>query len=344
MRSHCALYVDAGYLLASAATRITGTSLRNGVIVDHGVLINGLIEQVEAESRLPLLRVNWYDSESRRGQGDPELNAIGLLPRVKLRLGRLSRGGEQKGVDVRLGLDLATHGRNRVCDVMYLVTGDDDLTEAVEEAQGHGVQVILLAVPDVDGRAYGVSRHLQRESDGLTLIAGDLIDRAVRKPIPAPERVAAAASVAAAGAEEPATPVAAGNGAPAASAPTPLSVAPKPSDLARARHTAPPPAPRPTSELAWSTRTGEPSVAGVAQAEEQVIVDVCRSVIEAWAQGASEQQQGDLLRGRPYIPGDIDRALLVDVSAKLGIYDLDDLTRYTLRERFWEVAEGALKA
>src|SRR3546814_7320613 len=39
MRSNCALYVDAGYLLASAATRITGTSLRNGIHVEYRALI-----------------------------------------------------------------------------------------------------------------------------------------------------------------------------------------------------------------------------------------------------------------------------------------------------------------
>ena len=30
MRSYCAIYVDAGYLYASAATRVIGTSLRSG--------------------------------------------------------------------------------------------------------------------------------------------------------------------------------------------------------------------------------------------------------------------------------------------------------------------------
>ena len=29
---------------------------------------------------------------------------------------------------------------------MFLVSGDDDLTEAVEEAQAHGIEVVLMAV------------------------------------------------------------------------------------------------------------------------------------------------------------------------------------------------------
>lgn len=181
MRSYCAIYVDAGYLLASSATRVSGTSLRRGVAVDHAALIGGLIEQVEADSGLPLLRVNWYDSGGRPG-GMPDVHQdnIGLLPRVKLRLGRLSQSGEQKGVDLRMGLDLATYARNRVVDVIYLVSGDDDLTEAVEEAQFHGLQVVILAVPDQRGRPHAVAKNLQREADGVILIDAAVVDSAVK--------------------------------------------------------------------------------------------------------------------------------------------------------------------
>ena len=187
MRSYCALYVDAGYLLSSSATRVTGTSLRGGVRVDHQALIERLLAQVEDDSGLPLLRVNWYDSGGNvNGAPSSSQLAIGMLPRVKLRLGRLSPAGEQKGVDLRLGLDLVTHARNRIVDVMYLLCGDDDLTEAVEEAQGHGVQVILLAVPNEAGEPFGVARHLQRESDGLALIEEETIRESVRAAGPRP--------------------------------------------------------------------------------------------------------------------------------------------------------------
>ena len=52
MRSYCAIYVDAGYLYASAATRVIGTSLRSGVKVDNHALVNGLIAQAEAMKAL----------------------------------------------------------------------------------------------------------------------------------------------------------------------------------------------------------------------------------------------------------------------------------------------------
>ena len=71
MRSTCSLYVDAGYLLASAATRVTGTSLRSGIHVDYAELINALVETAKGRSGLPVLRVHWYDS-ARNGVPDAQ--------------------------------------------------------------------------------------------------------------------------------------------------------------------------------------------------------------------------------------------------------------------------------
>jgi uncharacterized LabA/DUF88 family protein len=177
VRSHCAVYVDVGYLLASAATRVTGTSLRSGVEVAHAELIESIMNQAVESSGLPVLRVNWYDSGGGRGgTPDREQEQIGLLPRVKLRLGRLSHAGEQKGVDLKIGLDLVTHARNNAVDVMFLLSGDDDLTEAVEEAQAHGIEVVLLAVPVITAKPHAVSQHLLRAADRLELIDEKAID------------------------------------------------------------------------------------------------------------------------------------------------------------------------
>lgn len=187
MRSCCAVYVDVGYLLAAAATRVTGSSLRRGIQADYETLITWLSEHAEADSGLPLLRVNWYDAGGRPGgMPDASQDAIGRLPQVKLRLGRLSYSGEQKGVDVRIGLDLAIQARQRVADVVYLVSGDDDLTEAVEDAQSHGVQVVLLAVPRHDEQPLAVSKHLLREVDRTLVIDQAAIDAAF-KPTAIPE-------------------------------------------------------------------------------------------------------------------------------------------------------------
>ncbi|MCF8608484.1 NYN domain-containing protein, partial [Gordonia sp. HY442] len=79
MRSTCALYIDAGYLLAAAATRVTGTSLRSGIHVEYVKLISSLIDTAQELSGLPLLRVHWYDS-ARNGVPDARQERIGEIP------------------------------------------------------------------------------------------------------------------------------------------------------------------------------------------------------------------------------------------------------------------------
>jgi uncharacterized LabA/DUF88 family protein len=319
MRSRCAVYVDVGYLLAAAATRVTGTSLRSGVHVLYDQLIGAIIEQAEEHSALPLLRVNWYDSAGRAGSlADPFQEQIGLLSRVKLRLGRLSNSGEQKGVDLRIGLDLLMHARNKAVDVIYLVSGDDDLTEAVEEVQGHGIPVILLAVPDDRGRPHAVSKHLLREADGLELISAEAIDMFVTKrtqpgppPEPEPEPVAA-------------TPA----------RPTPAMMAGK--RPLRSQDA------RPTSALVYSSATGEVSMGDIPDEEslsQPLIDEVCESVMNTWLRGARPEQVSELRRGRPTIPSDIDRALLTDLSARTGHYYIEEADRFQLRHRFWAVLD-----
>lgn len=355
MRSQCAVYVDAGYLLAATATRVSGTSLRSGVDVDHKALIQSLITQAEADSGLPLLRVNWYDSGSRPG-GLPDYTQeqIGLSPRVKLRLGRRSLAGEQKGVDLRIGLDLATHGRQRVVDVMYLVSGDDDLTEAVEEAQSHGVQVSLLVVPNHAGRPQAVARHLQRAADELLLIDGAAIDSAVRtKNIPDELLPKSAEEASTEGNREGVEGTAASEATPGAEA-TPAPEAgrgdaadaqpstPKPSVLAgkRPSQVLPPP-PKPASTVVWSSSGAAEAEAGwdTSEISTEDVHQVVQQVVEGWCKVATPEMLAELRAGRPTIPGDLDRALLVDLSSRAGVYDIPDGARYALRDRFWAVLD-----
>jgi uncharacterized LabA/DUF88 family protein len=147
-----------------------------------------LIREAEAITGLPVLRVHWYDS-AKDGVPDRSQERIGELPKVKLRLGRFGYDGQQKGVDLRLGLDLVNHAQHNAAEVFLLVSGDDDITEAVEEAQAHGVSVVVLAVPSSRGVPHGVSRHLVRAADELVTLSADVIDDAVI-PIETPEQPA----------------------------------------------------------------------------------------------------------------------------------------------------------
>lgn len=325
MRSTCALYIDAGYLLAAAATRVTGTSLRSGIYVEYSALISSLVATAEARSGLPVLRVHWYDS-ARNGIPDAQQERIGELPKVKLRLGRFGVNGEQKGVDLRIGLDLVAHARNGISDVFFLVSGDDDLTEAVEEAQVHGIQVVVFAVPTVSGTSHGVSRHLVRAADELDIIDGATIDDAVikvdRQPVPEPPAPPPTP-----------TPTSTPVPAPRPAARTPLDVATRASVPLK---------PRSTSVLAYSSATGCPTQVlpgydhDLQDVDDDVIDEVVMRVLTSFRESATDPEKTELERARPSIPQEIDRALLLDASVALQIYDLDKETRYRLRARFWE--------
>lgn len=329
MRSTCCLYIDTGYLLASAATRATGTSLRNGIHVQYGALVKALIATAENLSGLPVLRVYWYDSATN-GVPSHLQERIGELAKVKLRLGRFGYNGEQKGVDLRIGLDLVTHARNNASDVFFLVSGDDDLTEAVEEAQVHGVQVVVLGVPNTHGKPHGVNKHLIRAADDLHTIDADLIDDAVvkidRQTVPDPPG---------------------GPAEPAADAPKPgpRPTVPKPSsrtplDVANHRTSpTPTPSPRPTGVLAYSSSTGSNGhvMPGYdVDAQDDTIEPVVDRVLVAFLESADAAERQDLLTARPSIPRDVDRALLIDASEALDVDDLDENVRHRLRAKFWE--------
>ncbi|MGO3325371.1 NYN domain-containing protein [Gordonia sp. (in: high G+C Gram-positive bacteria)] len=331
MRSTCALYIDAGYLLAAAATRVTGTSLRSGIHVEYVKLISSLIDTAQELSGLPLLRVHWYDS-ARNGVPDARQERIGEIPRVKLRLGRFGMDGEQKGVDLRIGLDLVTHARNDASDVFFVLSGDDDLTEAVEESQVHGILVSLLAVPNLEGRPHGVSRHLIRAADDIHTVDGAAIDNAVVKieqpPVPCvDEPLPAAAAVPPAPTPKP--------------GPKPGRPATKtPLDVAAAVRQAPEPGPEPREILAYSSSTGSAGhvMPGYdAELSDEVVDGVVARVLSSFRESATPETMATLERDKPSIPRDIDRAMLLDASDALGMYDLDDGVRYRLRARFWEM-------
>jgi hypothetical protein len=346
MRSQCALYVDAGYLLGSAATRATGTSLRTGIAVEYALLIDALADHATRTCGLPLMRVHWYDA-ARNGVPDKTQEDIGLLPQVKIRLGRIRIDGEQKGVDLRIGLDMVNHARNGAVDMIYLVSGDDDLSVAVEEAQNHGVLVTVVAVPTNDGAPHGVSRHLSQVADALDVLDGELFDAAIapvskpyvrRIPSGAPRGDAAASSrrrpASAVPSVQPSRAVSAAPSvqpSPAVSAAPPLAASSPPG----------PAAPESEGELVYSSTTGAATTIspryGATAAELRDAADqITNKILDTWLNGSLPEQRKALLTSRPSIPQEVDRTLLLDVSERLQMSDLPDWARHLLRLRFWQ--------
>jgi uncharacterized LabA/DUF88 family protein len=66
---------------------------------------------------------------------------------------------KQKGVDLRIGLDIALMSLKRLAEVIVLVTGDSDLVPAMKFARKEGVRVYLEAM------GHAVRRELRVHAD-----------------------------------------------------------------------------------------------------------------------------------------------------------------------------------
>ncbi len=65
----------------------------------------------------------------------------------------------QKGIDVRIAVDLVYNALNNNFDVAIICSGDIDLIEAVKMAKNHGKRIIMVSHPNIS------SKELQKEAD-----------------------------------------------------------------------------------------------------------------------------------------------------------------------------------
>jgi len=162
----CALFVDASYLLADGAMAVHGTRHREAVSWDYSGLLDLLGDLVTESTGLPLLRCYWYEA-TVEGRRTPEHEALADLVGLKLRLGRV-RPGRREGVDSQVYRDLTTlAGSGNICDAV-LVTGDEDMVQAVTDVQDLGIRVTIMHIA-VDGN-WTISRTLRQECDALVEI------------------------------------------------------------------------------------------------------------------------------------------------------------------------------
>src|SRR5438552_7845175 len=70
---------------------------------------------------------------------------------------------EQKGVDMRIGIDVAALSLKRIVDRIILVSGDTDMIPAMKLARREGVQVVLVEVAAHQGSS--LSKALDEDTD-----------------------------------------------------------------------------------------------------------------------------------------------------------------------------------
>lgn len=159
----CALFVDAGYLLADGAMAVHGTRHREAVAWDYPGLLQFLTDLARERTGLPLLRCYWYEA-TVEGRRTPEHDVLADIPGLKLRLARI-RPGRREGVDAQTHRDLMTLAHNKaICDAV-VVSGDEDLAQVVSDAQDLGIRVTVMQI-SADG-SWATPRTLRQECDDL---------------------------------------------------------------------------------------------------------------------------------------------------------------------------------
>jgi uncharacterized LabA/DUF88 family protein len=170
-----AILIDGGYLRACAK--------KAGKTFDND-FIERFSEKCQKVPEEYLFRVYYYDSPQFRGSrnlpvsgnatqfqsNDRWLADLAKLQRFAVRRGTLGFRGwspkpaalaearaltdadftpifEQKGVDMRIGLDIASLSERRIVERIILVSGDQDMVPAMKHARKAGLEVVVVQLP-----------------------------------------------------------------------------------------------------------------------------------------------------------------------------------------------------
>ncbi|MDR3034425.1 MAG: NYN domain-containing protein, partial [Kitasatospora sp.] len=162
----CALFVDAGYMLADGAKAVHGTSSRDSVSWDYAGLLRFLASLSADRTGQQLLRCYWYET-SADGLRTPEHDTLADLPGLTLRLGRV-RPGQRAGVEAEIHRDLITLASNRAVSDVLLVSAEEDLAQVISDVQDLGIRVMIAHI-SADGN-WTVSRSLRQQCDDVIQI------------------------------------------------------------------------------------------------------------------------------------------------------------------------------
>lgn len=185
MSERCAIFIDAGYFEKILLNDFSGTRIDYEKLVD---------ELTGSDTRLRAYYYNCppfagstptIDEARRQSQADRFYQALRMLPRFEVRLGKLARRScdacgnmifQQRRVDIKIAVDLVSLSAKNTINKAVLIAGDSDLIPAVEAAKDSGVVVHLYN----GGRQSPPHRDLFELCDERTEIAQALIDACLR--------------------------------------------------------------------------------------------------------------------------------------------------------------------
>jgi len=128
-----ALYYDCAPYQGQQKLPISGLTQ---TFADSGQWLNDLAKRDLIAVRLGVLKFRGYKLKRTPAAAIAALTDVDFRPDF-----------EQKGVDMRIGLDIAAYSGLKKIDRIALVTTDTDCVPAMKLARKSGVQVILITLP-----------------------------------------------------------------------------------------------------------------------------------------------------------------------------------------------------
>ncbi len=147
-----AIFIDAGYLCSQMVQILSQRQSRSRSdlnLTDSKGFMAFLVEKAKAAfPNAQLLRIYWYDAI--RNDPTPEHRRLNEIPGVKLRLGHINNRGQQKGVDTKIVIDLIELSANKAIQNALIISGDNDIADAIERSQRYGIRVAILGLDAPD--------------------------------------------------------------------------------------------------------------------------------------------------------------------------------------------------
>jgi len=138
------IYYDSPPYIGTVDNPVSGTTT---TFNKPQTLLNNLGEQEYVAVRKGVIKFRGWErtqaslkahaEAAKNGHPPPALTDADFQPRF-----------EQKGVDLRIGLDMVSNAVTQKNDLMILMTGDTDLIPALKIVRSHGVQVCGVNLPN----------------------------------------------------------------------------------------------------------------------------------------------------------------------------------------------------
>jgi len=160
------IFIDAGYL--------TAVSNKKGIKINYVKLSKelsiGVWKKTIVYNALPRLDDKRYPKTQKFH------SALRKLDKIEVKLGRLQYSKNdiprQKGVDMKIGIDLVQMSMNKEFTNAVLISADSDFLYAVQKAQEVGIHVTLAHFP-----GSSINAEFLKSFDGYILLHDEFLDK-----------------------------------------------------------------------------------------------------------------------------------------------------------------------